>query len=38
VQALVSQLEATKEIISGADGMTVSISRATFTSRQPKVA
>ena len=37
VQALVSQLEATKEVASGPDGMTISITRATFTPRQLKV-
>jgi chemotaxis protein methyltransferase CheR len=38
VQALVKQLEAQMEMVSGADGMSVSITRATFTSRMPKAA
>ena len=35
VQALVKQLGATTEIVSGPDGFSVSVTRATFTSRLP---
>jgi chemotaxis protein methyltransferase CheR len=38
VQALVVQLEAVKEVIANADGMKITVTRATFTSRQPKAA
>jgi two-component sensor histidine kinase len=35
-QALVKQLGAVMEVASGADGMTISITRATFTSHMPR--
>ena len=38
VQALVTQLEAVKEIASDENGMSVSVTRATFTSRLPNAA
>ncbi|RVD64442.1 sensor histidine kinase, partial [Mesorhizobium sp. M7A.F.Ca.ET.027.03.2.1] len=38
VEALVKQLEARVEIISDIDGTSVSVTRATFTSRVPRAA
>jgi chemotaxis protein methyltransferase CheR len=38
VQALVAQLEAVKEIVSDDNGMKISVTRATFTSRVPDAA
>jgi two-component sensor histidine kinase len=38
VQALVSQLEAVKEIVNDGDGMKISVTRATFTPRLQNVA
>ncbi len=38
VQALVKQLQATMEIVSGADGVTISVTRATFASHLPQAA
>jgi len=38
VQALVSQLEAVKDVVSDETGMKISVTRATFTSRLPQVA
>lgn len=38
VQALVKQLNAVMEVVSGGDGMTISITRATFTSHMPRAA
>jgi two-component sensor histidine kinase len=38
VQALVKQLNAVMEVVSGSDGMTISITRATFTSHMPRAA
>ena len=38
VQALVKQLNAVMEVVSGADGMKIAITRATFTSHMPRAA
>ncbi len=38
VQALVKQLQAVMETVSGADGLRISITRATFTSHMPRAA
>ena len=38
VEALVKQLEAKVEVISDTDGTSVSVTRATFTSRVPRAA
>lgn len=38
VQALVTQLEAEKEVVANADGMTITVTRARLTSREPKAA
>ncbi|MFD2058462.1 hypothetical protein ACFSQT_36885 [Mesorhizobium calcicola] len=38
VEALVKQLEAKVDVISDADGTSVSVIRATFTSRVPRAA
>lgn len=38
VQALVKQLDAVMDVASGSDGMTISITRATFTSHMPRAA
>jgi chemotaxis protein methyltransferase CheR len=38
VQALVKQLDAVTDVVSGSDGMTISITRATFRSHMPRAA
>jgi two-component sensor histidine kinase len=38
VQALVKQLDAHMDVVSSAEGVSVSITRATFTSRMPRAA